>query len=270
MLRTVAALSLAAWALAILPANADDWVAGKLRGAVVQLVDGQWPPLKRGMIVPDDRVVRTMAAGYVTFTRGGETLDLGPSTQIQIFDKGGKKPFTTVKEYFGTVAVEAEVRDVQHFAVETPYLAAVVKGTRFVVKSDTSGANVSVQRGHVAIEDKHDHSHVTLSVGQAASLGSTATDAIMVSGNGKLPPVFDVHEKPLPKNDKVSKDAQTAAEKSAKDAEKAAKYDQKAAEKAAKDAQMAADKGPKDAGSEKPAPKAPPAPNDPPPPKPKP
>jgi hypothetical protein len=206
MLRNVATLAVVAWALASLPANADDWLAGKLRGSVVQLVDGQWQTLKRGMIVPDDRVVRTMAAGYVTFTRGAETLDLGPNTQIQIFDKGGKKPFTTVKEYFGSVAVEAEVRNVQHFAVQTPYLAAVVKGTRFVVKSGASGADVSVQRGHVAVEDRHDHSHVTLSVGQAATVGSKNLGEITVSGIGELPTVVDAHGKPLPKDGRQSRE----------------------------------------------------------------
>jgi hypothetical protein len=261
MLRIVATLAMTGWALATLPVRADDWIAGKLRGAVVQLVDGRWQPLRRGMIVPDDRVVRTMAAGYVTFTRGAETLDLGPNTQIQIFDKGGKKPFTTVKEYFGSVAVEAEVRKVEHFAVQTPYLAAVVKGTRFVVTSGKTGASVSVQRGHVAVEDTHDRSRVTLSVGQSAGVGSKTISGITVSGEGRLPPVVDGHGKPLPKDDKASKDAQKAADKAAKDAEKA--------EKAAKDAQEAADKATHDADKDKPAPKAPPAPKDPPPPKPK-
>ena len=83
------------------------------------------------MGVPDSRAIRTLASGRVTFTGGNETVDIAPNTQIQIFAKGGRKPFTTVKQYFGTVSVKAEVQQVQHFAVQTSYLAAVVKGTRF-------------------------------------------------------------------------------------------------------------------------------------------
>src|SRR4051794_24836876 len=155
--------------LSTIVAHSDDWTANKLRGRVLQLVDQQWQPLQRGDIVPDGHVVRTLGGAQVQLTRGEETVDVGSDTQIQIFDKPTSgKPFTTVKQYFGTIAVEAEVEKVQHFAVQTPSLAAVVKGTKFTVKSGTNGASVSVQRGHVAVEDKHDKSHVTLSVGQQA------------------------------------------------------------------------------------------------------
>jgi hypothetical protein len=169
---------------------ADDWMASKLFGNVLQLVDGQWQPVVRGDTVPDGRVIRTVGFGRATFTRGNETVDVGANTQIQIFDEKRQKPFTTVKQYFGTVSVEAQVEEVQHFAVQTPYLAAVVKGTRFTVNSGETGASVSVQRGHVAVEDKHDHTHVLLEVGQSAKVDVVATEsAIVVSGDGDLPEV---------------------------------------------------------------------------------
>lgn len=185
--------------LAIFPlaALADDWVADKLRGQVVQLVDKQWQPLARGMVVPDSRVIRTMKTGHVTFLRGTETVDLGPDTQIQIYDKAGRKPFTTVKQYFGSVSVEADVRKVQHFGVDTPFLAAVVKGTRFTVISSKGGSSVSVRRGHVAVENRHTHSTVTLSVGQTATVGSAKSDETEVSGSGKLPTVLDSEGNPV-------------------------------------------------------------------------
>ncbi len=173
------------------PALADDWKAAKLFGQVLQLVDGQWQPLARGDLVPDGNVVRTLALGRVTFTRGEETVNLGPNTQIQIFDEKAARPFTTVKQYFGTVSVEAEVENVQHFAVETPYLAAVVKGTRFTVNSDRQGASVSVQRGHVQVTDSADHSRVLISVGQSASVkAGKSHKGIAVSGSGDLPKVL--------------------------------------------------------------------------------
>ena len=179
-------------------ALADDWLADKLRGPVLQFVDKQWQPLERGMIVPDSRAVRTLATGHVTFTRGGETVELGPNTQIQIFDKGGAKPFTTVKEAMGTVSIEAQVRNIQHFAVETPYLAAVVKGTRFTVASGKTGSRVDVRRGHVEVDNKGDKSRVLLSVGQSALVDSLKTGgATAVSGDGKLPTVVNSKGEPM-------------------------------------------------------------------------
>ena len=129
-LLVLAALALITMASA---ATADTWTAVRLRGAVLQLVAGVWQPVHRNDVVPDETLIRTLNNGYVDFARGAETVSLGPTTQIQIFDKGGAKPFTTVQQSFGTVTVDAEVKNVQHFAVETPYLAAVVKGTKFIV-----------------------------------------------------------------------------------------------------------------------------------------
>jgi hypothetical protein len=198
MLRLLSAALGAAMLLLPVAAWADDWTADKLRGQVVQLVDNQWQPLKRGMVVPDSRIIRTMKTGKVTFMRGTETVDLGPDTQIQIYDKAGAKPFTTVKQYFGSVSVEADVRKVQHFGVDTPFLAAVVKGTRFTVTSGKGGSSVSVRRGHVAVENLHTHSHVTLSVGQTATVGAGKADGeTAVSGSGKLPAVVDGSGNPV-------------------------------------------------------------------------
>ena len=70
---------------------ADDWVATKLRGIVLQLVDGDWVKLERGAVVPDDRAIRTMRSGSVQFMRDAETIDLGPETQVQIFDRAGQR-----------------------------------------------------------------------------------------------------------------------------------------------------------------------------------
>lgn len=186
--------------LSMTAAMADDWVAVKLRGQVLQLVGDEWIPLKRNDIVSDDRVVRTTLSGRVTFQRDAETIELGSNTQIRIHDRTGKR-FTVVEEHFGSVSVEAEVQNVQHFAVETPYLAAVVKGTKFVVTSDKNGSTVKVTRGAVAVAARIDGSRTLVKAGQSASVGASGptpasaggtgatTPALEVTGTGVLPPV---------------------------------------------------------------------------------
>ena len=144
-------------------------------------------------------------SGRVQFMRDRETVDLEPNTQIQIFDRTGQR-FTTVKQYFGTVTVEANVENVKHFEVQTPYLAAVVKGTIFVVKSDKRASSVVVKRGHVAVEDRSSHRHVLLSVGQSAATG--AGEELTVGG------------KVSAESAKAEKEAEKAAEKAEKAAEK--------------------------------------------------
>jgi hypothetical protein len=182
--------SLAASALAVVIVSisgaavfADEWKVIRLRGSVLQHVDGEWQKLSRGGMVPDDRVIRTLKTGNVELQRGNETITIGPDTQIQIFDEESTRPFTTVKQYFGKVTVDAEARKVEHFAVQTPYLAAVVKGTKFVVTSGETGADVAVKRGHVFVEDKATKESTTLNVGQSASVDDGG-QSMMVAGWG--------------------------------------------------------------------------------------
>lgn len=187
-------LALAIVAAGLSTALGDDWVAVKLRGQVLQLVENRWLPLHRGDVVSDDRVIRTLQSGRVEFHRAREMISLGPQTQIQIHDETGRR-FTTVNEYFGEVQVEANVENVQHFAVETPQLVAVVKGTIFVVRSDNHVASVEVKRGAVAVSSTEDHSHVTVGAGQEAHTSTGGT--LAVSGKGTLPVVLDGAGKPL-------------------------------------------------------------------------
>lgn len=193
--RRGAILAIAFAALFSSTALADDWTAVKLRGVVVGLFDGEWVKLERQAIVPDDQPIRTLASGRVTFQRGDELIELGPNTQVQIIDRAGYSKFTTVKQYYGRVAVEAEVRDVTHFSVETPYLAAVVKGTRFVVISGEDGSSVQVERGAVAVEDSSDRSSVVVAAGQ--EVAAVPGQMMAVSGRGELPEVVDRNGKPV-------------------------------------------------------------------------
>jgi hypothetical protein len=151
------------------PALAGDWVALKLRGKVLQLIDGQWQPLRRGDVIPDDRMIRTLVNGRVTFTRDDQTIDLGANTAAQILDFDHDRK-TTVWEHFGTVAIEANVETTEHFSVQTKYLAAVVKGTKFVVKADDDHSTVEVLRGKVRVKDSGDGESTMVLAGQQATV----------------------------------------------------------------------------------------------------
>ncbi len=164
-------------------AFADDWVAKKLRGGVFAFFEGEWHQLHKGSVVPDERVIRTMQDGRVQFVRDKETIDLDPNSQIRIYDKA-ESSFTVVQQHYGQVAIEAEKRDVQHFAVQTEVLAAVVKGTRFSVRSGGGTADVSVDRGQVEVRDTVHNLTVRVNPGQEASAGET--QALDIAGAGEV------------------------------------------------------------------------------------
>ena len=167
-------------------------MAAKLRGIVLMQQDSQWVPLHRGDIVSDSLVIRTLASGNVEFAREGETIDVFGDSQIQIRDRAGQR-FTTVNETFGKFAVEANVEHVKHFAVETPFIVAVVKGTKFTVTSRTDGARVDVTRGKVGVEDLQTHTYVDVLVNQHASAGPN--QPLNVGGSGMLQPITNASGK---------------------------------------------------------------------------
>lgn len=164
------------------PVLADDWVAVKLRGDVFQYQDGAWVPLNKGDVVSDRRDIRTGSNGRVQFQRDQETIDMAPGTHIKIYDRRGMDRFTIVQEGTGTVTIDAERQNVKHFAVVTPYLAAVVKGTRFTVNADNANASVGVERGQVEVRDLERKVVVEVTPGQSASAGQTAE--LKVTGKG--------------------------------------------------------------------------------------
>jgi hypothetical protein len=174
--------------LLTVPAFAADWVVLRLRGGVEVMVDGNWVPLKRGDVVGNEQVIRTLADGHADLQRDMEVMTLGSNTEIRI-RQDSETGYTTVLQDFGRVEVDAEARRVKHFEVQTPYLAAVVKGTHFIVNSDSDGATVTVDRGAVSVQSVASERITTIKVGQIATVMRKSD--LVVSGLGPWPPVLE-------------------------------------------------------------------------------
>ena len=169
------------WAFASTPALAQDWIAERLRGQVEQFEHGNWTALSRGDAVPDGRKIRTGGNGRVDLVRGQESIALGPNTLIAVRDASGQK-MTSVIQSSGVVTVTAERRNVQHFSVQTPVLAAVVKGTQFTVAHANGTSRVNVDRGVVQVQDNAHNMVVDVTPGQAAEASQKAP--VDVTGPG--------------------------------------------------------------------------------------
>lgn len=174
------ALQLCLFLALAVPGVAEDWVAARLRGTAEQMVRGQWIPLQRGAAVLDGQSVRTGADGRIDLTRGAEVVQLSPSTQI-VLNEGASK-MTRIDMSSGMITADVERQNVQHFSVQTPYLAAVVKGTRFSVSVAGDAARVEVDRGTVQVQDTINDLVVNVVRGQEAQV--SATEPLEVSGPG--------------------------------------------------------------------------------------
>lgn len=147
---------------------------------------GEWVPLQRGDVVSDDRYIKTLGNGRVQFTRGSESIEVAGHSLIQILDRDGQRS-TSVHQHYGKIAVDVDKRDVNHFSVTTPYLAAIVKGTQFAVQSGSTGASVSVDRGQVNVADPETGTSVDISPGQGASVDPAGAFKVSATGDAELP-----------------------------------------------------------------------------------
>jgi hypothetical protein len=96
---------------------------------------------------------------------------------------------TTILQQAGSILLEVEKQNVKHFEVETPYLAAVVKGTQFIVRVNRDQTSVSVIRGQVEVSDFKSGQIAQVMPGQVASTFTNGKSGLSLSGSGTLNPV---------------------------------------------------------------------------------
>jgi len=132
--------------------------------------------------------IETGADGRVVLVRGDESIIISPRTSIALPDQSETGMATTILQSFGTILLQVEKRAKQHFKVETPFLAAVVKGTKFTVTVDESGSAVHVVEGAVEVTDLDTGDIGMVRPGQTAYTPAAQGVGLSVRGPGAVPP----------------------------------------------------------------------------------
>jgi hypothetical protein len=178
----------AAMALIGSAASAQDagWRIAKVSGQAWIVTDGVSPValVQDGSVQPG-AAIRTGANGRVLLVRGKQSMLLGGNTALTV-PSPGEAGMSTVQQQSGTILFDVDKRDVQHFEVETPFLAAVVKGTQFRVSVDTDKAQVEVLRGQVQVADFRSGQYALVQPGQSARATLGGKSGLDLSGSGRL------------------------------------------------------------------------------------
>lgn len=178
----------------VTPVWAADWTIARVRGEAMVLSGGSWNPASAGALLASGDSLRTGASGRMSLTRGKENVELAANTEIKLFDEGPQR-MTALMQKSGTVTADVERRNVQHFSVQTPFMAAVVKGTRFSVSVGSGSATVEVFRGQVQVQDHVHNQFVDITPGQQASVSPTTTLAVEGARN---PVIYTMDAVPVP------------------------------------------------------------------------
>jgi hypothetical protein len=143
--------------LAAVPAEAagpasDKWLVTQLSGDARVVHPGLQPMSLRvnGELAPGDTLL-TGRSGRATLVRGADYIIVAPGSELKLPAEPQPTGFTRVVQKLGTLLFKVKHTGIPHFAVDTPMLAAVVKGTTFTVIVDQQRSAVQVIQGAVQV-----------------------------------------------------------------------------------------------------------------------
>jgi hypothetical protein len=168
-------------------AGAAEWTVAKLSGhVVIQAGPLRTAALTSGMTLQSGAVLIADKTGHALLVHGGDQMIVAPNSVIAVPKDGGAR--TTVLERLREVELDVSHQSTPHFAVETPFLAALVKGTHFTVRVFRRGATVTVERGRVEVDDLLTGEKVDILPGQTALVQPGAR--LTISGAGPRLPII--------------------------------------------------------------------------------
>ena len=186
---TIAAVLLGASSQAL---AGDDgiWSVSKSSGEVwISSAGAQQASLTQEEVLKPGDTIRTGRNGRVLLVRGEETILIAPNSVIAVPAEKKDGMSTTIVQQAGSILLEVEKRNVKHFEVETPYLAAVVKGTKFEVTVGAASTSVAVSRGQVEVSDFRSGQIAQVLPGQAATSFTHGKGGLSLSGSGSFYPI---------------------------------------------------------------------------------
>ena len=174
------------------PAFAKDgaWILTQKSGDVRVLRSGLQPASVqvRAALSPGD-LVATGANGRAMLTRGDDYVVVAPGSRLLLPKEQQAKGLTRLIQQVGTMLYKVKHTGVPHFAVDTPMLAAVVKGTTFTVIVDENRAAVQVTDGVVEVSAAAGTARRLVQRGMTVYVGRERPGTIveMKPGDGGLP-----------------------------------------------------------------------------------
>ncbi|HTE98489.1 MAG TPA: FecR family protein, partial [Bradyrhizobium sp.] len=170
--------------------DGEAWSVSKSSGDVWMTTTGaQTVSLSQQDVLKPGDTIRTGRNGRVLLVRGAETILVSPNSAIGLPTENKDGLSTTIVQQAGSILLEVEKRNVKHFEVETPYLAAVVKGTQFRVSVNAGSARIDVIRGQVEVADFRSGQIAQVMPGQVATAFAQGKPGLTLSGSGTFSPI---------------------------------------------------------------------------------
>jgi hypothetical protein len=180
ILRLIGAILLIVASPAIAKDASGAWIVAQKSGDVQVLRPGFQPASVqiRASLTAGD-VVATGPNGRAMLTRGDDYVVVAPGSRLLLPREEPQSGFTRLVQQVGTMLYKVHHTGVPHFAVQTPMLAAVVKGTSFTVIVDHDRAAVQVTDGIVEVSPAVGEARRLVERGMTVYVGRERPDAVI-------------------------------------------------------------------------------------------
>src|SRR6185312_15463681 len=162
------------------------WVVQDLKGAAFSRPrhagENQWQALRTGARIEPGSIVRTDDSGRTELTNGIDTIRLSPSSEIELPAGRSGDPVTRVIHWIGTAFFHVGKRPGPQFEVDTPYIVAIVKGTKFTTTVSDAGAGIKVSEGIVGVSATAGGASIDVTAGGSASVSAAHSDTVTPGG----------------------------------------------------------------------------------------
>lgn len=171
MMTALLMLVLSANALAAAP-GPEPIVVVAVRGDVSISTSRAARTVQPGTVIAPPVTILTGGDGHVELRQGATTVSIASDTRVELpATASADGLIERVSQPRGNVVYDVARRPGRKLRIETPYLVAVIKGTRFNVSAQDEGATVSLFEGRLEIWTPDDSDVVQLNAGEIATRG---------------------------------------------------------------------------------------------------
>lgn len=135
----------------------------------------------RGMQLPAGEAVVTGPKSRAIIVRGQEFVTISANSKVSIaVPRNGSK--VQILQTRGNAVYKIQKKATPHFSTQTPYLAAVVKGTTYSVTVGASGASVQVIEGAVQVQPSVGDASFIVSPGMIGTVNRDNPSRLVIGG----------------------------------------------------------------------------------------
>ncbi|WP_421932768.1 FecR domain-containing protein [Phenylobacterium sp.] len=173
------ACSALALTLAAGSAQAAEWRLTEVTGTVRIAVPGaEAAPARLNQLLPTGSSVTTTLGARASLDNGAQHIVVGPNSRMTVApDAGG---FTRIAQDLGAIMFKVDKQKAPHFRVDTPLLAAIVKGTTFTVVVGPQADAVNVAEGLVEVRANATDTGSDVPAGASGTIWRNAPQAVQV------------------------------------------------------------------------------------------